>query len=588
MGRVSPDFIGFWKHKKEKKMSTTDVQKKSGPSFPILQGILPIDRSKLSIDIVAGITLAALAIPEVMGYTTIAGMPVITGLYTILIPTALFALFGSSRHLVVGADSATAAIMAAGLAGLATTASPEYVAYAGILALLAAALLILARIINLGFIADFLSRTVLIGFLTGVGIQVAVGQIPGMLGIPGGGLGPIQDLIADLQQIGQTNIYTLAVSIGVLVIIVGGRMINKKIPGPLIAVIGAIVVSYVADLSSYGVSVLGTVPGGLPSFGLPTGATLNWSVLQQLLPVAFSIFIVILAQSAATSRAYATRYSETFSENVDLVGLGLANVGAGLSGTFVVNGSPTKTQMVDSAGGRSQLATLTTSVIVLIVLLFLTKPLAYMPNAVLSAVVFLIGIELIDYLGMRKIYIQRRAEFWVALITALVVIFIGVEQGILLAIVLSILFHTRHGYKPKNSVLEVDVDGKQHMVPVSSHAQMIPGLMVYRFNHSMYYANADLFTQEVLDLVETADPPLTWFCLVATAIDDIDFSAAATLKETHELLKEKGVRLVLADADDYVRRELDRSELTELFGKDGFYGSVDDVEIAFRSLPAGE
>ncbi|MFN2212654.1 MAG: SulP family inorganic anion transporter [Anaerolineales bacterium] len=569
-------------------MSTTDVQKKSGPSFPILQGILPIDRSKLSIDIVAGITLAALAIPEVMGYTTIAGMPVITGLYTILIPTALFALFGSSRHLVVGADSATAAIMAAGLAGLATTASPEYVAYAGILALLAAALLILARIINLGFIADFLSRTVLIGFLTGVGIQVAVGQIPGMLGIPGGGLGPIQDLIADLQQIGQTNIYTLAVSIGVLVIIVGGRMINKKIPGPLIAVIGAIVVSYVADLSSYGVSVLGTVPGGLPSFGLPTGATLNWSVLQQLLPVAFSIFIVILAQSAATSRAYATRYSETFSENVDLVGLGLANVGAGLSGTFVVNGSPTKTQMVDSAGGRSQLATLTTSVIVLIVLLFLTKPLAYMPNAVLSAVVFLIGIELIDYLGMRKIYIQRRAEFWVALITALVVIFIGVEQGILLAIVLSILFHTRHGYKPKNSVLEVDVDGKQHMVPVSSHAQMIPGLMVYRFNHSMYYANADLFTQEVLDLVETADPPLTWFCLVATAIDDIDFSAAATLKETHELLKEKGVRLVLADADDYVRRELDRSELTELFGKDGFYGSVDDVEIAFRSLPAGE
>ena len=569
-------------------MSTTDVQKKSGPSFPILQGILPIDRSKLSIDIVAGITLAALAIPEVMGYTTIAGMPVITGLYTILIPTALFALFGSSRHLVVGADSATAAIMAAGLAGLATTASPEYVAYAGILALLAAALLILARIINLGLIADFLSRTVLIGFLTGVGIQVAVGQIPGMLGIPGGGLGPIQDLIADLQQIGQTNIYTLAVSIGVLVIIVGGRMINKKIPGPLIAVIGAIVVSYVADLSSYGVSVLGTVPGGLPSFGLPTGATLNWSVLQQLLPVAFSIFIVILAQSAATSRAYATRYSETFSENVDLVGLGLANVGAGLSGTFVVNGSPTKTQMVDSAGGRSQLATLTTSVIVLIVLLFLTKPLAYMPNAVLSAVVFLIGIELIDYLGMRKIYIQRRAEFWVALITALVVIFIGVEQGILLAIVLSILFHTRHGYKPKNSVLEVDVDGKQHMVPVSSHAQMIPGLMVYRFNHSMYYANADLFTQEVLDLVETADPPLTWFCLVATAIDDIDFSAAATLKETHELLKEKGVRLVLADADDYVRRELDRSELTELFGKDGFYGSVDDVEIAFRSLPAGE
>ncbi len=564
-------------------MSTTNAQEKSGRSFPILQGILPLDRSKISIDIVAGITLAALAIPEVMGYTKIAGMPVVTGLYTILIPTALFAIFGSSRHLVVGADSATAAIMAAGLVGLASSGSPEYVAYAGILALLAAALLILARIIQLGFIADFLSRTVLIGFLTGVGIQVAIGQIPGMLGIPGGGTGPVQNVIADLQQIGQTNIYTLAVSIGVLVIIVGSRMINKKIPGPLIAVIGAIIVSYLVNLSSYGVAVLGTVPGGLPSIGLPTGATLNASILQQLLPVAFSIFIVILAQSAATSRAYATRYSETFSENVDLVGLGLANVGAGLSGTFVVNGSPTKTQMVDSAGGRSQLATLTTAVIVLIVLLFLTKPLAYMPEAVLSAVVFLIGYELVDYLGMGKIYAQRKVEFWVALITALVVIFVGVEQGILLAIVLSLLMHTRHGYKPKNSVLSVDDAGERHLVPVSTHAQITPGLMIYRFNHSMYYANAEHFSQEVLDLVNSADPPLTWLCVDVSAMDDIDFSAAATLKETYDLLKEKGVKMVLVGADEHIHRELDLSELTQLFGEDAFYESVDDVETAYQA-----
>jgi SulP family sulfate permease len=290
---------------------------KRSPSF--MGGILPIDRSRVSIDIVAGITLAALAIPEVMGYTKIAGMPVVTGLYTILIPTALFALFGSSRHLVVGADSATAAIMAAGLAGLAATGSPEYIAYAGILALMAALFLILARLIKLGFLADFLSRTVLIGFLTGVGIQVAIGQISGMLGIPGGGSGPVQKLITDVQQLPQTNIYTLAVSISVLAIIVGGRMISKKIPGALIAVIGAIVVSYVVNLAAYGVAVLGTVPGGLPKIGLPTGATMSPSIAGQLLGVAFSIFIVILAQSAATSRAYATRYSETFSENVDLV-----------------------------------------------------------------------------------------------------------------------------------------------------------------------------------------------------------------------------------------------------------------------------
>jgi high affinity sulfate transporter 1 len=548
-----------------------------------LRGILPIERAQVPTDIIAGITLAALAIPEVMGYTKIAGMPVVTGLYTILIPMTLYAFFGSSRHLVVGADSATAAIMSAGLVGLAATASPEYVAYAGILALLAAALLILARIVRLGFFADFLSRTALIGFLTGVGVQVAVGQISGMLGIPGGGAGLVQQLVTDFKQLGQTNLYTLAVSSAVLVIIVGCRRVNKRIPGALIAVIGAIVVSSLVNLSSYGVATLGTVPGGLPKIGLPAGVTLNVSVLRRILPIAFSMFIVILAQSAATSRAYATRYSESFNENIDLVGLGLANIGAGLSGTFVVNGSPTKTQMVDSAGGRSQLATLTTSVIVLIVLLFLTKPLAYMPDAVLSSVVFLIGVELVDAKGMRRILAERPAEFLVALITALVVIFIGVEQGILLAVVLSILFHTRHGYKPKNAVLAVDSSGKRRMVPVASHAQVIPGLMIYRFHHSLYYANAELLSQEVLELVDSAQPPLSWFCIDATAVDDIDFSAAATLRETYKRMQEKGVRLVLAEVDEQVRRELDRSELTDLIGQDAFFETLDDVEAAYTS-----
>jgi high affinity sulfate transporter 1 len=569
-------------------MATASTQEKSRRNRNFMAGILPIDRSKFSIDIVAGITLAALAIPEVMGYATIAGMPIVTGLYTLVIPTALFALFGSSRHLVVGADSATAAIMAAGLAGLATTGSSEYVAYAGILALMAAAFLILARLINLGFLADFLSRTVLIGFLTGVGVQVAVGQISGMLGIPGGGAGPVQNLITDFQQLGQTNLYTLAVSIGVIVVIEGSKRISKKIPGALIAVLGAIVISYAVDLSSYGVSVLGTVPGGLPQLGLPSGATLNASVVYQLLGIAFSMFIVILAQSAATSRAYATRYSESFNENVDLVGLGLANIGAGLSGTFVVNGSPTKTQMVDSAGGRSQLATLTTSVITVIVLLFLTKPLAYMPNAVLATVVFLIGIELVDYLGMRVIYKQRRDEFWVALITALVVIFIGVEQGILLAIVLSILFHTRRGYKPMNAVIASDPSGKLHVAPVSSQAQVIPGLMIYRFQHSMYYANAEHLSEEVLELVNSAQPPLSWFCIDATAVDDIDYSAAATLREIHTLLKEKGVRLVFAAVVEVVRRELDVSEVTDLVGEDAYFETIEDLEDAYQAATADE
>jgi SulP family sulfate permease len=562
--------------RKDASMSST-----AKPRIPILQGILPIDAAQVPTEIMAGVTLAALAIPEVMGYTRIAGMPVITGLYTILIPMILFALLGSSRHLVVGADSATAAIMAAGLGGLAATASPKYVSYAGVLALMVAILLILARIIRLGFLAGFLSRTALIGFLTGVGVQVLIGEIPGMLGIPGEGSGPLQKFVADFQQVGQTNIYSLLTSIAVLAIITGARKINRKIPGALIAVIGSILSGYLFNLSAYGVVVIGAVPAGLPKLG-PPETPLNSSNLSQLLPVAFSMFIVILAQSAATSRAYATRYSERLSENLDLVGLGIANLGAGLTGTFVVNGSPTKTQMVDSARGRSQLAQVAAAAVVLSVLLFLTGPLAHMPNAALSDVVFLIGVELIDFKGMRQIFVERPYEFWVALITALIVVFVGVEQGILLAILLSLIIHTRHGYKPKDSLLTSDSQGNFRTAPLSSRAHVEAGLMIYRFQHSMYYANAEHLTLEVIELVSGATPPLRWFCVDAVAVDDIDFSAAAALREIHQMLKDRGIRLVMTNLEKDVLKELQRSGLVEMLGVDAFYETVTAVIQAYR------
>ena len=553
--------------------------KTRGFGLPVMQGLLPIKASQVPAEVIAGITLAALAIPEVMGYTKISGTPVITGLYTMLIPTFLFAFFGSSRHLVVGADSATAAILAAGLVGLAATGSDEYVALAAVLAVMAAGFLILARIIGLGFLADFLSRTVLIGFLTGVGIQVALGQISGMLGLEGGGHGTLAKIWNDLQQIEQVNGYALATALTVLVVIVGSKKLSKKIPGALIAVIGAIVASWALGLEAH-IHVLGSIPSGLPHIGLPE-VQWSWELIAKLVPTAFAMFVVILAQSAATSRAYAARYNERFSENTDLVGLGLANIGAGLSGTFVVNGSPTKTQMVDSAGGRSQLSLLVTVVIVLLVLLFLTGPLAYMPDAVLSAVVFLIGIDLIDIEGMKSIYEQRRSEFWVALITALMVVFVGVEQGIILAIVLSLIDHTRRGYRPKNVVLVPAETGVLRAQPVATHAQAVPGLLIYRFTHSMYYANSEQLSEEITGLANSADPALRWFCIDASAVDDVDYSAAETLRSIFGILKEKGIRLVVAQVLDDVREE-SRYKLRQLFGEDAFYDTLDDVVKDYR------
>jgi len=559
-------------------MSTSN-NSSGGFRLPFLQGVLPIDASRIPTELIAGLTLAALAIPEVMGYTKIAGTPVIFGLYTILIPMALFALFGSSRHLVVGADSATAAILAAGLVGLAATGSDEYVALCAVLAFMAAGFLILARIIGLGFLADFLSRTVLVGFLTGVGLQVALGEISGMLGLKGGGHGTLEKIWSDIQQIEQVNLYALATALAVLVVIVGSKKLSKKIPGALIAVIGAIVASWALKLGDH-MHVLGAVPSGLPHIGLPE-VKWSWELIGKLVPTAFAMFVVILAQSAATSRAYAARYNERFSENTDLVGLGLANIGAGLSGTFVVNGSPTKTQMVDGAGGRSQLSLLFTAAIVLLVLLFLTGPLAFMPEAVLSAVVFLIGVDLIDIKGMKNIFAQRRSEFWVALITTLMVVFVGVEQGIILAIVLSLIDHTRRGYRPKNVALVPAESGALDARPIATRAQALPGLLIYRFTHSMYYANAEQLSEEITDLANNSEPPLRWLCLDASAVDDVDYSAAETLRSLFAILKDKGIRLVVAQVLDDVE-EQSRYELHQLFGEDAFYDTLEDVMKDYR------
>ena len=556
----------------------------------LLGGILPYDRAWLSRDVLAGITLAALAIPEVMGYTKIAGTPVITGLYTILLPIAAYALFASSRHLVVGGDSATAAIMYAGIAGMGISGlepgTSRWLAFASLSALIAAVFLLLARVVRLGFLANFISRTVLIGFLTGVGVQVAMGQLGGMLGVAPPDVsahaisGTVIKFWDTLREVGQTSGATLAVSLSVIaILVVFGRWI-KAVPGGLVAVVGAIVVSYAFNLSSHGVSILGPVPSGLPHIGLPSG--ISWSDVPKLVGTSASMFLVILAQSAATSRAYAVKYRERLSENNDLVGLGMANVAAGFSSTFVVNGSPTKTEMVDEAKSHTQVAQLTTAVVVAIVLLFLTKPLQYLPNAVLSAVVFVIGVKLIDVKHMRRIYALRKDEFTVAALTAVAVVCVGVEQGIILAIVLSIVLHVRRHYLPDNSVVTFDKNGDLVMQPASTKADDIePGIVVYRFAVGVFYANAERLALDVTELVDRSDPP-RWFVLLADGIDDVDYTGGMALVELAEQLELRKIVLAIAEASDSLKRELDRFGITARIGEDHYFDTVARALEAFH------
>ena len=554
--------------------------KASRSPLPIFEGLLPIDTSRVPSELIAGATLAALAIPETMGYASMAGMPVITGLYTIVIPLFLFAIFGSSRHLVVGADSATAVVLAAGLVGMgAVTGSPQYVALAGMAALMVAVVLIGARLLRLGFIANFLSRSVLIGFLTGVGIQVAMGQLHGVLGVSDGSGTTLEKFWTTIKNIPDTSIATLAVSVAVWVIILGSARINKKIPGALIAVVGMIVISKLGLLPST-VTLLGAVPGGLPPIGIPQGVITSTNIVA-LLPTVFSCFIIILAQSAATSRAYAVKYGDSFNENVDLVGLGLANVGAGLSGTFVVNGSPTKTEMVDGAGGKSQLAQLTAGLIVVVVLLFLTGALAYLPNAVLAAVVLLIGLRLVDIVGMRGIARVRSGEFVVAAVTAATVVIVGIEQAILLAIALSIVEHLSHAYRPFDTTIAISPDGHLEATPVSSGTviQAAPGLVIYRFGAGLYYANATRFTEESLAILDEADPRIEWFCLSGASMGDIDYSGAGAIRQVVDEVKKRGATFVVCEVEPGV------ADVPAQYGLDveigGTYAFIEDVIAAY-------
>ena len=530
-------------------------------------------------EVLAGLTLAAVGIPEVLGYAKIAGMPLVTGLYTMLLPMGVYAVLGSSRHLVVAADSATAVILAAALTSLATAGSEQYVRLAGLAALLTGAMLAVARLARLGFLANFLSRTVLVGFLTGVGIQVAAGELPDMLGVTAKGSQTLPKLADTVRALPHVHWANVAVSAGVIVVVVMARRVSRRIPGLLVAVVIAIIVSWATGLAGHGVAVVGSVPRGLPTLGLPA---LGVHETLALLGAAVSMFVVILAQSAATSRAYAAKYEEPFSEDTDLVGLGAANAAAAFSGTFVVNGSPTKAQIVDSAGGRSQLSQLAAAAAVLIVLVSLTGPLAHLPDAALAAVVFVIAIELIDVTGMRHIAALRKHEFAVALLTTVAVIVLGVEYGIVLAIIASIVDHLRHSYNPLNSVLVKSPEGHWRPVPVSPGARTEEGLVVYRFDTSLYYANASRLAEDVAALVGHGGP-LRWMVLDCAAIGDVDYTASTVLANVIEHVQQHHVHLVLSSVLGPVRKRLDLYGISKALGQDAYFDTPGEALRVFHT-----
>ncbi|MDR5775793.1 MULTISPECIES: SulP family inorganic anion transporter [unclassified Caballeronia] len=545
-----------------------------------LKGILPIDRLAAGRDILAGLSLASMDIPQVLGYARIAGMPAVTGLYTAFIPLAAFALFGASRHLVVAADSATATIFASRVSTIAPMASAEYVELASMVALLTAALLLLARLFRLGFLADFLSRTVLAGFLAGVGIQVSIAMLGDILGmtVPVPSSRSLAQLWYVVDHIVEANLPTLALSLLVIVAILGFRRIWPRVPIPLVAVIGSILASKTFGFAAHGIAVLGPVAGGLPPLRVPH---VTWQQFLDLVPVAASCFVMIVAQSAAAARVFAQQHHESADTNGDLFGLAAANAAAAFSGAFVVNGSPTQTAMADRAGARSQIAQLTFAAVVVVVLMFLSGFLQYLPHCVLAAIVFTIAVGLVNVQSLQAIRRESPGEFTLALITAAAVVLIGVEHGILLAVALSLMRHVRHSYRPHTMVLApVAPDRRWQFVPARPGVVTAPGLIVYRFGADLFYANDHLFAAEVKLLIDAAPLELRHFVVDAGAITDLDYSAARTLSDLVASVRHRDIAMIFGRVNPFLRLDMDRHRLTEVIGKSNVFATLHEALAA--------
>jgi MFS superfamily sulfate permease-like transporter len=450
---------------------------------------------------------------------------------------------------------------------------------AGYVALLTGAFLLVGRLLKLGFIADFMSQTVLVGFLTGVGFQVGISVLGAVLGVPVHSRRTIFQLIEVVHELPAAHLLTLLVSVAVITTVVGLNRIAPKVPGTLVAVMGATLASALWKFSAHGIATVGPVAHGLPHLGLHIS---DWQVIPRLVPIAGACALMVVTQSAATSRAYALRHDQKLDENRDLLGLAAANAAAALTGTFVVNGSPTQTAMVERSGSRSQIAQVATACVVACVLLFFTSSLQYLPHCVLGALVLLVAVRLIDMRGLLAIGRESPDEFALALTTAVVGVGAGVEVGILLGMVLSLLRLIQQSYHPHSGVVTLDVNKAWKVVPPVPGAVTVPGFVLYRFGAALFYANASRFAEEILTLVGSTTSAVRWLIVDAEAITNIDYSASRLIAQLKKHLDEMNVTLGFARLPLYSRADFDRHHLTEAIGPSMIFDRLHDSLESFE------
>ena len=551
--------------------------------LPILTSLRGYERSWLSRDLTAGVLIVALAIPLSMGMAELAGMPPVAGLYSCILPLVAYAFFGSSRQLVVALDASTAAMLAAAVAPLAGGDPLRYAALAGGLTLLVGAVLLIAGVARLGLVADFLSEPVLLGYQAGLALVVVASQLPRMLGLTVEADATLERYLEILRGLGDVEPAAAAVGLATFATVVLLRRWRPTVPGALLALVASALAVFVFDLEQRGVAALGRLPSGLPDLAVPDVALGD---LRTLLPAAAAIALVAAADTLVSSRAFAVRGGYEVNANGDLIGLGAANVSSAVSGGITASASAARTAVAESVGSRSQVAGLTAAALMAAVLLFLTGPLAYVPVATLAAIVIVAVLRLIELPTLRTLWRVRRVEWAIAVAAAGGVVAIGVLEGVVIAMGLSLLDFLWRTTRPRDAVLGA-VPGRAgyHDVARARGARTLPGVLVYRFGAPLFYANAERFRTRVRTLVRRGDG--TRLVVVdASTVSDIDVTAGRMLGELQEELAARGVRLVVAEALRDVRELLVGDELKVDFTAADMYDSVDEAVAAARVGPA--
>jgi high affinity sulfate transporter 1 len=550
--------------------------------LPCVRALATYQRSWLRRDVVAGIVLTTLLVPQGMAYAELAGLPAITGLYTTILCLLGYALFGPSRILVLGPDSSLGPMIAATILPiLGSGGSPERaIALASMLGLIVGAIMIAAGVAKLGFVADLLSKPTQIGYMNGLALTILIGQLPKLFGFSTDANGLIAEARAFVHGLGSGEAVGAAVAIGLVslaLILALGRWL-PRVPGVLVAVVVAIGASAAFDLAHHGVSLVGTLPKGFPPLTVPSPV----SDLPLLVAGALGIALVALTDTISTASSFAARTGQEIDGNGEMIGIGAANVAAGFFQGFPVSTSGSRTAVAEQAGAKTQLTGVVGAALIVLMLVLVPGLLKNLPNPTLAAVVIAASLSLADLPGTARLWRQRRVEFLLSITAFLGVALLGVLQGIAVAVALSILNVFRRAWWPYQTTLgRVPHLPGQHDRRLHPDAEELPGLIIFRFDAPLFFANARTFRDEIRRLA-AREPTPRWILIAAEPITDVDTTAADMLAELDEDLNAAGISLVFAELKEPVRTKLERYQLIGPLNPDHFFPTLDGAVETFR------